>query len=239
MSGYRTTPISRLTGRVCHFHSRTPSDIFKVFHSGRDTEDRLSGNVPNGIPRVGAGPAFAGVAAADLSRMFAVAIRLTLRDEDTVFARGDPASSVYVVLSGAARITTMASTGKRITVEIFQRDELVGEIGAIDGGVRSADASAMGPLGLVSIPASTFREVLAASAPLANNLLRLSLARLRRTYSLLERASLRTVEARFAKQVVKLGATGDVRSAPAGPDAPGRTRRPARGDDAEHHQHPQ
>ncbi len=142
----------------------------------------------------------------------ASATRISVRDAQTVFARGDTASLVYLILSGAVRISTLAASGKRITVEIFQRDALFGEIAVIDGGARTADATAMGPTELAGIPAATFREVLSSSAALANNQLRLLTARLRRTYSLLEDASLRSVELRLAKQVlylVKLGATGE------------------------------
>jgi CRP/FNR family cyclic AMP-dependent transcriptional regulator len=159
-----------------------------------------------------AAPQFAGMAAADITRLLAAAARVQLRDQQSVFARGDAANSAYLVLSGSVRITTMGPSGKRITAEIFQRDEMFGEIGAIDDGVRTADATAMGPVDLVSIPATAFREVLAGSAPMANNLLREMLGRLRRTYTLLEDASLRTVEAHFARQVLyllKLGTTGE------------------------------
>jgi CRP-like cAMP-binding protein len=166
------------------------------------------------IEKLRAAPAFADVAPDDLARLARVATPLAVADEETVFARADPAPSVYLVLAGSVRIGTLSSSGKRITVEIFQRDDLFGEVAAIDEGARSADAAAMGRVELLALPVATFREVLTHSAPLANNLLRLATARLRRTYSLLEDASLRTIEQRLAKQVlylVKLGATGDVR----------------------------
>jgi CRP-like cAMP-binding protein len=150
--------------------------------------------------------------AQEIARLMASATRMSVRDTQTVFSRGDEANLVYLILSGAVRISTLAASGKRITVEIFQRDALFGEIAVIDGGARTADAIAMGPTELAGIPAATFRDVLAGSAALANTQLRLLTARLRRTYSLLEDASLRSVELRLAKQVlylVKLGATGE------------------------------
>jgi CRP-like cAMP-binding protein len=159
-------------------------------------------------------PAFRNVAAADLARLAASATALSLRDAQSIFARGDEAGRVYLILSGTVRISTLAPTGKRIVVEIFKRGELFGEIAAIDGGHRTADATAMGPTDILAIPVSAFREIMRSSAPLANNLLRMANQRLRRTYSLLEDASLHPIEMRLAKQVlylVRLGTTGDVR----------------------------
>jgi CRP-like cAMP-binding protein len=171
----------------------------------------MSGRTASWIGRAAAVPIFAGVAEADLARLFDVATPLSLQKDQAVFARGDAAGSLYLILSGAVRMSTLAASGKRITVEIFQRDEVFGEIAAIDDGVRTADATAMEPASLIAIPVTAFRGVLAVSAPLANNLLRMTTARLRRTYALLEDASLRSIEQRLAKQVLyltKLGAVG-------------------------------
>lgn len=174
----------------------------------------ISDKAESWIAQASAAPAFAGLAPGDLARLLAPATPLQFPQARAVFTRGEPAGSVYLVLSGTVSISTLAASGKRITVEIFQRDDLLGEIAAIDGGLRTADATATEPSRLLGIPAATFRSVLAGSAPLANTLLRLATARLRHTYALLEDASLRTVELRLARQVLyllKLGATGEAR----------------------------
>jgi CRP-like cAMP-binding protein len=166
---------------------------------------------PEWIAKATEARALAGVAPADASRLFANATVTHVRNEEAIFGRGETAHSVYVALAGAVRISTLAESGKRIVVEIFGEREMFGEIAAIDEGVRTADAMAMGPGAVLAIPAGVFRVVLAGSAPLANNLLRLATARLRRTYSLLEDASLRSIEIRLARQVlylIKLGTSG-------------------------------
>ncbi len=149
-------------------------------------------------------PVFAGVDAGDLDRLLAVAQPHPFRDDEQVFARGEAADRVYLILSGMVRISTLGESGKRIVVEIFREHEMFGEIAVIDGESRTADAIAYGPADLLILPGSAFSALLGGSAPFARNILRLVTARLRRTYSLLEDASLLNLELRLAKQVLYL-----------------------------------
>ena len=159
-------------------------------------------------------PVFARVPQTDLARLFAVSTHLQIRDEHSIFHRGDPVTAAYLVLAGSVRISTLAPSGKRIIVEIFQRNEPVRRDRRDRW--RSADSrgDGDGAAQLVSIPSGAFQELLSTSAELANNVLRMVINRLRRTYSLLEDASLRPLELRLAKQVLylaRLGATGDTK----------------------------
>lgn len=153
-------------------------------------------------------PVFAGVAAEALDRALAAATTRTLRDEEAVFSRGEEAERVYLILSGMVRISTLGENGKRIVVEIFRDLEIFGELGVIDGLARTADASAYGPAELLVLPAAAFLGLLADSSAFAQNVLRLVTARMRRTYSLLEDASLLNLELRLAKQVLYLAGLG-------------------------------
>jgi len=166
------------------------------------------------MERTADAPVFREIAQQDLLRFLSVGVQTRVQDGHTIFLRGDSPTAVYLILGGSVRISTLAASGKCIVVEIFQRGELFGEIGAIDDGMRTADATAMGPVELLTIPSGAFRELLATSAPFANKILRIVINRLRRTYSLLEDASLRSVEQRLAKQVlylVRLGVSGETK----------------------------
>jgi CRP/FNR family cyclic AMP-dependent transcriptional regulator len=159
-------------------------------------------------------PAFHAVPTADLSSILGEARFRDYRDEEVVFSRGDRGDSVFVVIAGFVKVGTLGENGKRVTVEIFKELEMVGEVAIIDGDARTADAAAMGPATLAIIPAPAFRRLLLRSPAFAANLLRLVAARLRRTYSLFEDASLTDLEYRFARQVLYLmgrGAAGERR----------------------------
>ena len=164
--------------------------------------------------RIAASPAFAGVEAERLDRALGLATQRQLKDEEFVFHRGEEGNKAFVILGGMVRISTLGESGKRIVVEIFRENEMFGELGVIDSTVRTADAIAYGPVELLVIPNAAFHSLLDSSPAFAKNILRMVTRRLRRTYSLLEDASLLNLELRLAKQVLYLmglGSTGGQR----------------------------
>ncbi|HKM61885.1 MAG TPA: Crp/Fnr family transcriptional regulator [Acidisphaera sp.] len=164
--------------------------------------------------RIRAAPSFEGVDPDLLDRALAMTSPRHLNDEEFAFHRGEDGSKAYLILNGMVRISTLGESGKRIVVEIFREHELFGELGVIDNAARTADAIAYGPAELLVIPNTAFNLLLDNSAAFGKHILRMVTKRLRRTYSLLEDASLLNLELRLAKQVLYLmglGATGGQR----------------------------
>lgn len=62
--------------------------------------------------------------------------------DKTIFARGDPARDIYVVAEGRVRLSVLSPDGRVLTFKHAGEGDLFGEIGAFDGGVRTADATA-------------------------------------------------------------------------------------------------
>jgi CRP/FNR family cyclic AMP-dependent transcriptional regulator len=157
---------------------------------------------------------FDNVPSADLSWLLGQTRVLVYRNGEEIFVRGAEGQFAFLVLAGLVRISTLGQNGKRVTVEIFKPPELFGELAIIDSQWRTADAAAMGSATLAAIPGGAIRDLLERSPAFAGNLLRLLARRLRRTYSLLEDASLMDLEHRLAKQVMYLmgiGAAGESR----------------------------
>lgn len=125
---------------------------------------------------------------------------------DMIFLQGDPADAVYAVVGGTGRVEVgvPGQKDKRLMVEVMRAGEVFGELGVIEGGVRTADAHADGPVRLARIPATAFLGVLSDTPRLGVNLARLLAARLRRTFTLFQDASFETVEVRLARQVLYL-----------------------------------
>ena len=130
------------------------------------------------------------------------------RERDVVFRQGDPADAVYAITGGAGRIQIGVPDrdSKRLMVEVLRENEVFGELGVSEGGSRTAEAYAEGPVRLVRIPAAAFLAVLSDTPRLGVNLARLLAARLRRTFTLFQDASFETVEVRLARQVLYLAA---------------------------------
>jgi CRP/FNR family transcriptional regulator, cyclic AMP receptor protein len=162
--------------------------------------------------KLAAAAIFKDVPAADLAPLLAQVRLRDYRHDDVIFSQGDAGDGAFLVIGGLVQIGTLGANGKRITVEIFKEGELFGELAIIDSLPRTAGATAMGMARLAAIPSGAFRELISRSSVFAVNLLRLTTARLRRTYSLFEDATLSDLEHRLAKQVLYLmglGAAGD------------------------------
>jgi CRP-like cAMP-binding protein len=157
---------------------------------------------------------FAGVDEAALDRIEARSRSLDVKDGAQIFSQGDAADSVYAITGGAnVRIGTMGRGNKSLMVEVFGVGEIFGEIGVIDGGIRSADAFADGRVRLLRISSAVFLAALGEHAALGGNLCRLLAARLRRTFTLVEDATFESVETRLARQILYLARRNGRRTA--------------------------
>lgn len=168
---------------------------------------------------------FKNLSGEDLGRLELGGTTLEPRDGATIFAQGDPADSVFVIIGGDGHvhIGAMDRHSKALMVEVFRTGEIFGEIGVIDGGSRSASAVAYGRPRLVKIRGAAFLNVLASSPVLGDTLCRMMARRLRRTFELFQDATFETLEVRLARQVLYLAAHGG-RQTPQGSRLPNRLR---------------
>jgi CRP-like cAMP-binding protein len=155
-------------------------------------------------------PVFAGLPVDDLRRLAFGASVLQLADGAAVFSQGDAADAVFAILrgDGKVRVGVPDATSKRLMVEVFAEREIFGEMGVIDGGTRSADATAQGGVRLARIRGPQFLEVLATTPALGGNLVKLLSHRLRRTFALFQDAIFEPLEVRLARQILYLAAAG-------------------------------
>lgn len=97
-------------------------------------------------------------------------------DGDFVFRQGEQASLVCVVLSGRLKLTNVSADGREVLIEIRGPGSLVGELGAVDGQVRSTAAIAMGTVDVLAVPSDRFRRLIA-ERPALSFLVLVSVAR--------------------------------------------------------------
>jgi CRP-like cAMP-binding protein len=155
-------------------------------------------------------PVFADVPPAAMQRLVEGATVQQLHDAAQVFSQGDPADAVYAILRGEGRVRVGVpdAASKRLMVEMFREREIFGEMGVIDGGTRSADATADGNVRLARLRGAQFLEVLATTPALGTNLVRLLSRRLRRTFALFQDAIFEPLEVRLARQILYLATVG-------------------------------
>jgi CRP-like cAMP-binding protein len=151
-------------------------------------------------------PLFRGLSSENLGRIAALAVQRSYRSGEVVFMQGDPGDALYGVVTGKVRISAGVSDGKEIFLNIMEPGDTFGEIALLDGGSRTAAATAIVPSELVSIRRDHFLAVLEREPRVALELLRLCGERLRWTSGLIEDAALLDAPARLAKRLVSLSA---------------------------------
>jgi CRP/FNR family cyclic AMP-dependent transcriptional regulator len=150
-------------------------------------------------------PLFRGMAAATFERIAPLATQRAYRRGEVIFSQGDPGDALFAVVSGKVRISTGSAAGREIFLNIMEPGDTFGEIALLDGGPRTATATAIAAVELVSIRRGPLFEMLEREPRAALELLRLAGQRLRWTSGLLEDAALLDSPARLAKRLLSLG----------------------------------
>jgi CRP/FNR family transcriptional regulator, cyclic AMP receptor protein len=97
-------------------------------------------------------PLFAGLPAADLIALAAAARLRRYPRGQVIFSTGDPGDALVVVVSGRLKVLVRSADGGELMLAIVGPGGVVGELGVIDGGVRSADAETLEPTELLLVP---------------------------------------------------------------------------------------
>jgi len=105
-------------------------------------------------------PLFRGLPPASLERIAALAVQRSFRNAEVVFSQGDPGDALYAVVTGKIRISAGTADGREIFLNIMEPGDTFGEIALLDGGTRTASATAMAASELVSIRREHFLALL-------------------------------------------------------------------------------
>lgn len=162
-------------------------------------------------------PLFAAIPAALLDELAAKAKTVSVDPRETLFSKGDPGDRLYLVASGLIRIGVLSAEGREVTYGMIQPGELFGEIAVLDGGVRSADASAMEASELLAIERKDVHAFLQRHPIQALHLLKVLCDRVRRADDLLEDVVFLSLPSRLAKHLLVLDSTMGTRERPQGP----------------------
>lgn len=91
-----------------------------------------------------------------------------------VFTTSDPGDTVIVVVSGRIKVTVRSADGGELTLSVIRPGGVLGELGVVDGGPRSADAETLEDCQLLLIPRDAVRDICArvpsAAAALTNSI---------------------------------------------------------------------
>lgn len=116
-----------------------------------------------------------------------------------IFARGDPARHVYLVLEGQIRISVLSIDGRTLSFNHTRAGEIFGEIAIIDGGSRSADATALTRVETMALSHAQFHHLIDTNPRVARAGLTFLCGRLRDASDRSEAIALYPVEVRVAR----------------------------------------
>jgi len=123
---------------------------------------------------------------------------------ETIFLKGSPGTGMMAVLSGRVRISAPSRQGKEIVLNVIESGEVFGEIAMLDGGERSADATALSECELLVLERRDVIGFLETNPKACLKLLETLCQRLRRTTEQVEDILFLELPHRMAKALVRL-----------------------------------
>ncbi len=101
------------------------------------------------------------VPAEDLNALAHASRLRSFRRGQVVFTTSDPGDTVIVVVSGRVKVTVRSADGGELTLAIIDPGGVLGELGVVDGGPRSADAETVEECQLLLVPRDAIRDICA------------------------------------------------------------------------------
>src|SRR6185312_1768852 len=160
---------------------------------------------------------FGGLASNELATCASLFREARFTNGQSLFVRGEQANCLYVVSDGRVRIAIVTDDGRELSFRHTVVGEIFGEIGVLDGGVRTADATALTAVSAYRLDQGDFRRLWSARPLVAERLIAFLCRRLRETSYQLESIALHPLHVRLARFL--LIAVGD-RKAPPGKRLP-------------------
>ena len=122
----------------------------------------------------------------------------------SIFARGDAGTEVYLVLDGRVRLSVLSSEGRELSFTHAARGDVFGEIAALDGGVRTADATAVTAVRAMTLSHTALKRLVQTSPAFAEAAIAFLCSRIRETDLQLEGVALHRIEVRLARFLLRM-----------------------------------
>ncbi len=176
---------------------------------GLATLDRLGGgatssaaaeDIPAALAR---NPLFAALSEERRRQLAAGGSPVRLEPGSALFRAGDEADAMYVVVTGEVDVAVPFHDGRDVWLARLGVGALVGEMGVLDGGPRSADVCAVPRTELWRIGRRAVIETLRAEPSVGLELLAIMARRLRMTDLLLQETALLDLGARLARLLLE------------------------------------
>ena len=125
--------------------------------------------------------------------------RVQFDPDQMIFSRGDPGREIYLVLDGRIRLSILSSDGRELSFAHAGAGSIFGEIATLDGGERTAGATAISRVTAMALPQRAMVELIENNPKVAVAAIHFLCTRLRETDQRLEAIALHRIEVRLAR----------------------------------------
>jgi CRP/FNR family transcriptional regulator, cyclic AMP receptor protein len=144
-------------------------------------------------------PLLSSLSELQLSTLAAASVRRSFPKGRTIVAEGEPSQSLYILLSGRAKVQRSDAEGKEVILAMIGPGEFFGEMSLIDDAPRSASVITVESCDFMAIQKDSFKAMLAQSSDMAMQIMRGLVKRLREADKKIETLALLDVYGRVAR----------------------------------------
>ena len=123
---------------------------------------------------------------------------------DVLMHQGDVGDSLYILLSGVARVSVVSVNGREITLDYLEPGAVIGEIAVFDGAERTATVTAHQAATTLQLDRKVLRQILDETPGFAWTLLSQMARRLRQANATIEGDRAFAAGPRLARSLVRL-----------------------------------
>jgi len=149
-------------------------------------------------------PIFGGLGPELLDQLSSYAVRRAVKRGTSIFAKGDPGTSLLAVCSGTVKISAPSASGRRVLFNLMTEGAIFGEVALLDGLPRTADATAITDCELMVIERRNFVPLVHERPDFALKLIEVLCGRLRHATEQLEDVMFLDLPRRLAKTLLQL-----------------------------------
>lgn len=144
-------------------------------------------------------PLFSGLTDSQIERLAAGSVRRNFPKGRTIVSEGEPSQSLYVLLSGRAKVQRSDTEGKEVILAVLGPGECFGEMSLIDDAPRSASVITLESCDFMSINKESFKSMLVSSPEMSMRIMKGLVKRLREADMKIETLALLDVYGRVAR----------------------------------------
>jgi len=142
---------------------------------------------------------FGSLADADRRAVVTEMREASLDANQAIFARGDPGRDIFLVTRGRVKLSILTPEGRELSFAHAEPGQIFGEIAVLDGGMRTADATAVSKVEALTLTKPALMRLIETRPVVREGVIKFLCNRVREADRQLEGIALYPIEVRLAR----------------------------------------